>query len=195
MLMGFKQICKVSMAAGAAVVMAMGAGLAPAQATNLKFSFTSDGCNFFECGNPGQGSFILDTSVADSDATNDQGFYENAIKDLTFNGSLSSTRNLETLVDGNGNTIFSLGEFSFPSSFLFGDYLSFAGLDPDQLSSNSEDYNNSFVGGRYASMNVVGLEVSDPTAVPEPTSAVSFVALGALSAGSLMKRKMKKTAC
>lgn len=183
MSLNFNQIAKLSIAAGAALVTTIAANLAPAQAANLNFSFTTEN---------GSGSFNLNTSAVDEEPDVGFGSYTNAITDVTFNGDLLSSGGFLSISNDAGNTdwIFVSAEADFFLTLL----------DPslnlvDQLSSNPSDYNfvSGFILTSDNSMNITGLTATDATAVPEPTATVSLLALGALGAGSsLRKRKIKK---
>lgn len=174
-------LSKFAMAAGVALLTTMVANLAPASAAKVNFSFTTEGNK--------QGSFDLDTSVADGNPNNAQGAYTGAIQNYTFDGSAPGTKNLSTYISDPGTTRLDLNDFSFL------DFNDSTGQLVNQLFSDPSVYNTSFANGRivdnnFNSMTVTGLTATDPTAVPEPTTVVgSLVALGM---GLQMKRKMKK---
>lgn len=190
--MNLKSIATVLLTTGITGAVTLGTTLAPAQAALLKFNFTTSGSGVF--GPPlldGSGSFFLDTSVADQNLASDEGFFENAIKDLTFTrgGTANFSRpesNLLTIKNGETTTLH-LGSIGNN----WGDFLIFE--DPDgvllnQLSSNPQEYQNRYRTGRYQSQDVGGLTVTDATAIPTPGMALGLLGTGFLA----LKRKMKQ---
>ena len=193
MFLPLNKFAQFSIAASVVLLTTMGANLAPARAALLNFSFTTE--------DGGNGSFKLNTAVADTIADDKLGFYSKAIADLTFNGSLLlpvSDVLTNSSSDGNGNKFTTL---SFNSSDFTTIGLQFEDNDGkliNQLSSSPSDYK--FLTGYFdntdgISLPIVGATVTGTaeavSAVPEPGSTISILALGALGAGALAKRRIK----
>lgn len=183
------RISKVSMATAGAAFLTMGLVSAPAEAALLDFSFNTV--------KGGTGSFTLDTSAVDINTSSPSGLYDNAISDLNINGTNYGTRDLNVIPESlNGEPVAGFGIIFEPPATGVGMYFGDQTI-AKKLPEDPSVYESKFAGG------VVGSFAGDPAgldyipqinvqAVPEPNATAGILAIGAIVAGSRLRRKMKK---
>ncbi|MCP2728127.1 PEP-CTERM sorting domain-containing protein [Limnofasciculus baicalensis] len=205
--MNLTSIAKVSLAAAALSVASIAANLAPAQAALLNLCFAGVDLG---TGATGCAKFTIDTSVQDENPAIGEGFFLDAVTNLSVNGVTIpfdlSIIQTEYNPGTNSTSWFLGGEQNTDSFISFLNFLDTNGNLANALSPNLSDYNfggsvlgapfagilatnPDLNGGNATSMALTGL--NDPTCVPEPGTVVSLLGLGMLGATSVMKRKMK----
>lgn len=193
---------KLSLSAAGASVLALGLSAAPAQAfRSFEVTLPGDTSNQFT------GSFTVDETTGGLfNVSNLFEFYPGAISEATVSpslGSFSNINSLDLLVfdfsgDDHSSDFISFfdGFANELVSFTFADNLQFFSVELgdvlDSLDGSTAVATSTEVPN--LALQVQFKEVVEPEPVAEPTSALGLLTVGALCAGSALKRKQKQSA-
>jgi len=139
----------------------------------------------------------LDTSAVDINTSSPSGFYVNAISDLNINGTKYGPLDLNVIAESfNDEPVAGFGIiFEQPATgvgMYFGDQ-TIAKKLPDDPSVYESKFAEGVVGsfaGSPAELDYISK--INVQAVPEPNATAGILAIGAIVAGSPLRRKLKK---